>query len=708
MERTVPEFVGWVTATRRQGVLVAGRVLARRYELRQLLGRGGMGEVWAADDRRLQRRVAVKVIPDHASSQEMLDLFFREARTAGGLSHPGVVTVYDLGQEDDGAVFLVMELVSGRDLRSVLRQDGPPEPADAVDWIAQVADALAATHAAGVVHRDLKPDNLMLTGSGRVKILDFGIARYLSTVTMASRVIGTPAYMPPERLKGKTGDGRSDLYSLGCVLHELLTGRTPFGVLDYHAQIFAHISETPEPPSALRPGLPAALDRLVADLLAKDPDLRPASAAELRDRLRTCLAPAPGDGRDAAGGARTADPADLEARGQAATAGERWSEAAALYAELAEYRAQALGEAHADTVDARYHHAWALGKSGRHAEAVPLLNRAVGDLTRVKGPEHPTTLTARHHLTWNLGKAGRHAEAARQYGEFVDAYVRVCGRDNSDTLAARYDRGWNLSKAERHAEALLVFDDVLPDLTRVKGAEHPDTLAARHDQAWSLGQTDRHAEAAQRYDSFMRAYIRVRGPEHEDVLAARPDHAWNLGKCGRHAEAVREYEDFIEAFLRVRGPEHPKALIARHDYAWNLGKSGRHAEAAAEYESFLDAYLRMRGPDHGDSLSARHDHGWNLGRSGRHAEAARLLAAAAPDFARVKGPEHPETLAVRHDLAWNLGQTGRHEEAVREYDAIMDAYVRARGADHQDVRGAFQEREWNRARLPSRSRMWWH
>ncbi|WP_406864609.1 serine/threonine-protein kinase [Streptomyces sp. HUAS MG47] len=685
---------------------MAGRVLAGRYELRRQLGRGGMGEVWAADDRRLQRQVAVKVIHDHASSPDMLELFFREARTAGGLSHPGVVTVFDLGQEEDGSVFLVMELVSGRDLRSVLRQDGPREPADAVDLTAQVADALAATHAAGVVHRDLKPDNLMVTGTGAVKILDFGIARYLSTVTMASRVIGTPAYMPPERLKGRTGDGRSDLYSLGCVLYELLTGHTPFSVLDYHAQVYAHISEEPEPPSRHRPDLPAALDRLVMDLLAKDPDRRPASAAELRDRLRTCLAPAGGRPQSGPGPA-SAEPAGLAARARAATADERWSDAAAAYAELARHREETLGTGHADTVDAQYQHAWTLGKSGRHADAVPLLNRSVRDLTRVRGAEQPTTLTARHHLTWNLGKAGRHAEAARQYGEFLDAYVRVCGADNGDTLAARYDRGWNLSKAERHAEALLFLDEVLPDLIRVKGAEHPDTLAARHDHAWSLGQTGRHEEAARKYDDFMRAYIRVRGREHEDVLAARPDYAWNLGKAGRNAEAAREYDDFIEAFLRVRGPEHPKGLIARHDYAWNLGKSGRYAEAAAEYEGFIDAYVRMRGPDHRDSLGARHDHGWNLGRSGRHAEAARLLAAAVPDFARVKGADHAETLAVRHDLAWNLGQTGRHEEAVREYDSFMDAYIRARGADHADVRGAHQEREWNRARLPSKSRTWW-
>ncbi|MPY37549.1 protein kinase [Streptomyces adustus] len=263
-----------------------GRTIAGRYALESLLGRGGMGEVWAAVDMRIEREVAVKLLPEQPGT-DSTELFLREARTAGGLAHAGVVTIHDLGQDDDGTFYLVMERITGRDLAQVLRAEGPLAIADVVGWSAQIADALAAAHDARVVHRDLKPANVMLTTGGAIKILDFGIARYTATATQASRIIGTPQYMPPERLLGKAGDGRGDLYSLGCMLHELLTGATPFGGLDTAALMFAHIQRDPEAPSSRRPDIPTELDQLVLDLLAKDPDERPAAAAQVRDRLNS-------------------------------------------------------------------------------------------------------------------------------------------------------------------------------------------------------------------------------------------------------------------------------------------------------------------------------------------------------------------------------------------------------------------------------------
>ena len=249
-----------------------------------------MGEVWVAHDCVMDRAVAVKLLQDHLGTVEGEELFFREARTAGALSHPGIVTVHDLGRDGDGTLYLVMEHVPGRDLAVVLR-DGPPLVGDVLAWTAQAADALHAAHNARILHRDLKPANLMLTPAGSVKILDFGIARYASTRTTASRLIGTIAYMPPERLRGKVGDARGDLYSLGCVLYELLTGHTPFGHLNDPALMYAHVHTPPAPPSSHRPDLPPHLDALLAELLAKNPDQRPPSAAAVRDRLSRLAAP---------------------------------------------------------------------------------------------------------------------------------------------------------------------------------------------------------------------------------------------------------------------------------------------------------------------------------------------------------------------------------------------------------------------------------
>ncbi|MGW7513845.1 protein kinase domain-containing protein, partial [Streptomyces massasporeus] len=266
------------------GESVAQRVIAGRYELERLLGRGGMGEVWAARDSVMERSVAVKLLQPHLGTTEGEELFFREARTAGALSHPGIVTIHDLGRDSDGTLYLVMENVPGRNLGVVL-QDGLPPVADALAWTAQAADALHAAHSVRILHRDLKPANLMLTPAGSVKILDFGIARYVSTLTVASRVVGTVAYMPPERLLGKVGDARGDLYALGCVLYELLTGRTPFAGLDAPALMYAQVHTPPAPPSSHRPGLSPHFDALLAELLAKEPDDRPASAVDVRDRL---------------------------------------------------------------------------------------------------------------------------------------------------------------------------------------------------------------------------------------------------------------------------------------------------------------------------------------------------------------------------------------------------------------------------------------
>ncbi|WP_268252671.1 WD40 repeat domain-containing serine/threonine protein kinase [Streptomyces alanosinicus] len=261
-------------------------MLAGRYELVGLVGRGGMGEVWEGRDRVIERRVAVKLLPLAAGDASGADLFFREARTAGALNHSGVVTVFDLGQDEtDGSLFLVMEFLEGRDLASVLRADGLPPVAAVVGWGVQAMAALARAHGAGVVHRDLKPANLMLTPDGQVKILDFGIARFMESTKKSSKIMGTLAYMPPERFEGHPGDARSDLYSFGCVLSELLTGRPPFDADDPVGMMSAHLRHAPAPPGRTRPGIPGALGDLVLALLAKQPDDRPATAAEVADRL---------------------------------------------------------------------------------------------------------------------------------------------------------------------------------------------------------------------------------------------------------------------------------------------------------------------------------------------------------------------------------------------------------------------------------------
>jgi serine/threonine-protein kinase len=265
------------------------RTLAGRYELGEVIGRGGMGTVHRARDRVLRREVAVKLLPEALAAADPVRLarFEREARATASLSHRGVVAVYDAGI-DDSTRYIVMELVTGRDLAAMMREQAPLEPSHAAEIAAEIAEALAAAHAAGVVHRDVKPANVMIAQDGSARLLDFGVARSTGStqLTQASSILGTASYMSPEQAGGKRADERSDIYSLGCVLYAMLTGRPPFTGDTAAAIAHQQIDRAPSPARRLNPSVPADLDALLLSMLAKEPGSRPASAAELALSLR--------------------------------------------------------------------------------------------------------------------------------------------------------------------------------------------------------------------------------------------------------------------------------------------------------------------------------------------------------------------------------------------------------------------------------------
>ena len=263
------------------------RVLLDRYEVGRLLGAGGMAEVFEGRDRLLARRVAIKVLQvQFARDPSFLIRFKREAQAAASLSHPNIVGVYDTGTED-GTHFIVMEYVDGRTLREVIRTEGPLYPERAAEICADVCSALAAAHARGLIHRDIKPGNVMLTPEGKVKVMDFGIARATTseTITQTAAVIGTAQYISPEQAQGQTVDYRSDLYSLGCCLYEMLTGTVPFTGATPVAIAYRHVREDPTPPRMLNGDVPAPLEAICLKAMAKLPDNRYQTAIEMHDDL---------------------------------------------------------------------------------------------------------------------------------------------------------------------------------------------------------------------------------------------------------------------------------------------------------------------------------------------------------------------------------------------------------------------------------------
>jgi hypothetical protein len=258
-------------------------VLAGRYRLSERIATGGMGEVWAADDVALGRPVAVKILKaEYAGSPEFRVRFRQEARHAAALSHPGVAHVYDSGEGDaDHPPYLVMELVDGEPLSALLAREGPLAPERTADLVAQAAGALDVAHRSGVVHRDVKPGNLLICRDGTVKITDFGVARAVDAapLTQADAVVGTPLYLSPEQAAGRPATAASDLYALGIVAYECLTGRPPFEG-DPTAVTLAHRDE-PLPRS-----IPGPIGELVGALTAKDPARRPPRAADVADWAR--------------------------------------------------------------------------------------------------------------------------------------------------------------------------------------------------------------------------------------------------------------------------------------------------------------------------------------------------------------------------------------------------------------------------------------
>jgi serine/threonine protein kinase len=274
------------------------RVIADRYEVRELIGSGGMADVYRAYDRRLSRLVAIKILrADLARDPSFQTRFRREAQAAAGLNHPSIVSVHDTGTDDHewGKVpFIVMEYVEGTTIRDVLREKKLPTVTRSLQIVRDILDALDYSHEHGIVHRDIKPGNVMITPDGEIKVMDFGIAKALddvdATITHAWTVVGTAQYLSPEQTRGETADARSDIYATGCLLYELLVGQPPFVAETPVAVAYKHANDVLVPASKLVSGLPAGLNNVLSHALTKDPTLRYQTAALMREDIDRLLA----------------------------------------------------------------------------------------------------------------------------------------------------------------------------------------------------------------------------------------------------------------------------------------------------------------------------------------------------------------------------------------------------------------------------------
>jgi serine/threonine-protein kinase len=271
-----------------------GTTIDGKYAMRALLGRGGMGAVYRAENLRIGKHVAIKVLlRGHRKGSDAEKRFIREARIAGSLGHPGIVEIYDLGTLDNGVPFQVMELLEGEPLSARIKHEGALPLDDVLDVAEQILSALDVAHARGVIHRDLKPDNVFLAQRGEIvvaKLLDFGISKTLGEETLAltqtGMVVGTPYYLAPEQARGEAVDARSDVWAMGVVVYEMLTGRLPYRADNYNKLLVAILTTRPEPPRSLRPAIPEAIENVVMTAMAHEPSARYSGARQMLEALR--------------------------------------------------------------------------------------------------------------------------------------------------------------------------------------------------------------------------------------------------------------------------------------------------------------------------------------------------------------------------------------------------------------------------------------
>ncbi|MCW8122219.1 protein kinase [Streptomyces violaceoruber] len=510
------------------------RRVAGRYELLEQFNNGGMGDVWRGYDAVLDRPVAVKLIRPQAVTsphlaEEFEKRFRREARVTARIQHPGVPQVYDaVLDESYEQLFLVMELVDGVPLTAYVHPDHPLPVSWAVAVAAQVATVLSYAHDVPVVHRDLKPGNILVARDGTVKVLDFGIAAILQTdvtkLTATGSPIGTHQYMAPEQVRGARVTPRTDLYALGCVLHELLCGRTLFSGDSEWQLMTQHVNATPTPLRQLRDDVPAGLEELVLHLLLKAPEARPADVQEVYERLRPFL-PGPGDesAPEEAGPAGAPDPTGIfrrpyAPRSRAGAAGGAQAAAPVAGPDAPPVVPAAEREALREQIREVHAHYVALMEEERYAQAADVVGELIEPAARSLGSESRAVLRLRSWRAVSRQLAGDHRAALPEFEALADAYGRVSGPSSEEALECRAQAARCRGELGQVTEALAGLNGVLETVRAIDGDVSENAVELRRDIGMLLLAQQRAAEAFDVLEPLHEDLCVVFGP-HDELTA---------------------------------------------------------------------------------------------------------------------------------------------------------------------------------------------
>ncbi|MEU5472484.1 serine/threonine-protein kinase [Streptomyces lydicus] len=579
-----------------------GRVIGGRYELSALLGQGGMGQVWIGYDRRLDRRVGVKLLrPDRVAGtpdgEEMRRRFVRECRVTAQVDHPGLVTVHDAGSDDED-LYLVMQYVEGADLSDHLAEHDPYPWPWAVSVAAQLCAVLASVHAVPIVHRDLKPRNVMIRPDGSLVVLDLGIASALDTdttrLTHTGSPIGSPAYMAPEQAMGGAVGPHTDLYALGVLLHELLSGEVPFAGSTALGVLHRHLHEEPVPVRHLRPDVPEALEALVLHLLRKDPEARPADAQEVYQALAPLLPTAATGPQAAAAPLAPMDPTRPFRQPHAP-----WPARSTA----------ALAPAPTPT-----------------AVSTPLLPSVPGP----RGDRRPASLGADAAAT---GPGPRAADPRASALSGIPAAFGPAPSHPGARPAAADPR--TSGAAAPHGT----------------GTGGPD-VAAAVEEVKSLLDQGRITHAVDILGGILPAAAERHGPHSPVVRTLRKQYAATLMDDGQYRRALPELRLLAEEFGKESGAGATRQALQFHfEAAQCLEQLGEVAQALEEYRALLP-YFEHYADDPVRPLEIRRSIGHLLLAQGERGAAQETLSRLLYDAERLHGPHHAFTEELRRTLYW--------------------------------------------------------
>ncbi len=676
------------------------------------LARGGMGRVLVAQDSLLHREVAIKELL-RKENPHAVRRFEREALLTARLQHPGIVSVYEFARRASGEPVLVMRRVKGEPFEDVIAAADSLESRLALlAPFTSACDAVAYAHQEGVIHRDLKPGNVLLGAFGDTVVIDWGLAKDLNAttpsdevaaaatdtpqprsgeqLTMAGSVLGTPVYMAPEQARGEPAEARSDVYALGAILYHLVSGRRPYRGGDSKEVLAAVRSGPPEALANVVHGVAPELITIVDRAMAREATARYPTAGELAEELKRFQA-----GRLVH--AHTYRMRDLF---------RRWLKKYAAIFVLSGIFLLVLA---AGGTLALRRVLVERDRANREAEVSRRVSEFMTGMFKVSDPSEArgNSVTAREILD----RAAREVESglaqdpliqARQmdsigrvywtlglYGKAVPLLTKAVeirrdqlGPEDPETLSSLGKLATAVNAQGRHAEAEKMQRELLGAQRRVLGPLHPDTLATLNNLGIAVNAQGHLAEAETIDRQALEERRRVLGPDHPDTLTSMNNLANCVDDQGRYPEAEKIHRDVLEARKRSLGPEHPDTLISMNNLGGTLYEQGRLAEAERVDRDVVAARLRVLGPEHPDTLGSMSNLGNALDDQGQHAEAERIYRAVLEVERRTLGAEHPVTLIAMNNLAASLSGQARFPEAEKIQREVLETRRRVLGLVH--------------------------